>query len=124
MDIGKVNVVDEQRRSFPSIVLAVCAIGLCLFGPIIILVSQRPFLRLFEDMGVELSIVAQISLSPLLPMLLVALGMSGIIKEFVMPFRSIRDWWNAFILFSGGVAMVIYVAGMFSPLMSLIEGLS
>ncbi len=114
----------EQHRSGPSIVLAICAIGLCVVGLLAILATRARFMSLFDEMGIELSLISRLAIGPLLPLLLFVLAVSGIAKELIPVPRTIRNWWNFLLLLAGLIATATYVAGMFSPLMLLLEGLS
>ncbi len=124
MTTAPTTIAKRQVRSVASIALAICTFGLCIVGAVVMFASRVKFARLFDDMGLEMSIVSRFAIAPLLPVLLLFLAISGIPKELIPACRGIRDWWNLVLLLFGATTVMVYIVGVFSPLMSLIDGLS
>jgi hypothetical protein len=120
----KRTMTEAEVRSLPSIALAVCAIGLCVFAAMAIVASRGKFSRMIDEFAIDVSVVTEFALGPLLPAMLVVISLATIAKEFVPAFRAGRDAGNFVVLLLGAIALAIYVVGIFSPLLTLIAGLS
>lgn len=115
---------EVQGRSAPSIALAVCSIGLCMFAAVAILATRTRFSQMLTEFGLEVSVITRFAIGPILPTFLAVVTLAAVAKEFVPPFRSSRDRCNVVVLLVGASAAAVYVVGIFEPLLSLIEGLS
>lgn len=72
----------------------------------------------------DVSVVTQFAIGPILPLVLAVIIVAAIIKELVPAFRLWLDRCNLAILLLGVVSLGTYIAGVFAPLLSLIESLS
>lgn len=115
---------ESQPRSIGSILLAAFAIGFCIVAEGAIVSSRHRFSRFIEEFEMDVSVVTQFAIGPILPLVLAVIIVAAIIKELVPAFRLWLDRCNLAILLLGVVSLGTYIAGVFAPLLSLIESLS
>jgi uncharacterized BrkB/YihY/UPF0761 family membrane protein len=115
---------EEDRDPRRSALLAVVTLGLGVLVLALIVATRGRFQQLIADFEIPASLVTSVALSPVLPSILAVILAATAAKEWLPRFRSLADVWNGSVLCLALASAVVYVVGVFSPLMQLIEGLS
>ncbi len=115
---------ESQPRSIGSVVLAALAIGLCIVTEGTIITSRHRFSRIIEEFELDVSVVTQFAIGPILPLVLAVIIVAAIIKEFVPALQPCLDRCNLAVLLLGVISLGTYIVGVFAPLLSVIESLS
>jgi uncharacterized BrkB/YihY/UPF0761 family membrane protein len=125
MAISEQQALDRgDRNPRRPALLAVVAIGLGVLVLALIVATRGRFQQLIAEFEIALPFVTLVALSPLLPAILAVIVAVTVAKECWPRRRSLADVWNGSVLCLALFSAAVYVVGIFSPLMKLIEGLS
>ncbi|MEQ8786632.1 MAG: hypothetical protein RIC55_10050 [Pirellulaceae bacterium] len=114
-------VENVANRSF---LLAAVAIALAVCVTAGIAATRGRFEQLIVEFEMDVPTVTAVALSPLFPVALAVLVALTIVKELIPGIDPIANHWNRGVTCLALVALAIYVIGVASPLMSLIQALS
>jgi hypothetical protein len=115
---------DAKGSRSRSILLAVVAIGLAIFDTTVIVATRSRFHQLFAEFEIPESPVTSLALGPVFPIVLAVIVTVTVAKEWIPQFGSIANVWNRSVVCLALTSLVVYVLGVFAPLMKLIESLS
>lgn len=107
-----------------SALLATLAIGSCAFVELCVLATRGRFERMFTEFELELPSLTVYALGWALPTLLAIVLTAAIAKELVPAFHRVADAVNMVALLMAIGCLLFYLAGMFVPLLKLIQALS
>jgi len=119
-DMPTTHPLDRKR----SLAVAVIAIGLCLVCESFMLATRGRLLEIAADFELELPFISMFAVSWVLPILLAAVTLLAVMIEFIPVRPHVADLCNAIIFVVALLVLSVYVVGIFSPLMSLMIGLS
>jgi hypothetical protein len=121
---GKTTAGHPPARPARSLVLAIAAIGLAIFGAAVIFATGPRFRELLAEFELPLSILTLFVLGPVLPSLLALIATATLAKEFIPGLAPIANVWNGIVLCVAIGCLALYVAGLLIPLMSLLNALA
>jgi hypothetical protein len=104
--------------------LAVLAIAAATLVEVVILATRGRFMEMFIEFELPLPQVALLALGPALPAALAVILVATIAKEFMPRWGAVADLWNVGVVCLSLIGLGLYVAGIFAPLMDLMEALS
>ena len=88
------------------------------------LASQQSFARMFIEFEIELPLVTSIACWRGLPILILTFSIVLFLIGMQPNFHSIANRVSGLVIGSSTIILLIYIWGVFSPLMNLITGLS
>ena len=111
-------------RSYAEIALSFAAIIVLLAVTLFVVFSRAKFGHMFAEFEMKLPLITSCTLSLGFSVLLGALILITLIKEFVPSWRRVGIAWNVAMLVLAVVLLLTFLTGIFVPLMMLTTGLS
>ena len=122
---NETNYRDDSPRAKPrSSALAYFSIVFAGLIGIAMLASQQSFARMFIEFEIELPLVTSIACWRGLPILILTFSIVLFLIGMQPNFHSIANRVSGLVIGSSTIILLIYIWGVFSPLMNLITGLS
>jgi uncharacterized membrane protein YqjE len=115
---------ESGQRPRSSIVLNSLAIAAPLFTAVLIGLSQGRLRRMIEEFEVKQSVFALLALSPWLTVVLGAVSLLTLVRASIRRLDRVATTWNLMAIGFAVVGLVLYVVGVFAPLLTLIDSLS
>jgi len=113
-----------SRGDGRSILLAVAAIGVGAFVAVLVVATRTRFRHMIDEFEISVSLWTSLSLSPVLPLVLVVISVVTFAKEWIPRIGTVANIWNLVVLCMALAALGVYLGGLFAPLLTLIDDLS